>query len=101
MQRWKLKFESPLEEQPQEQPRYPEVALSIAVRLFKDRFFVLCENVFGRPYYVRFKKLETGQSVQGFAHNKGTMLSPIFIKQILERFEIPLADFLEALQEKR
>jgi hypothetical protein len=87
----------PLEEQPQEQPKYPEVALTIVVPLLRERFSVLCENVFGRPYYVRFKMLETGQSVQGFAHNKGTTLSPLFIKQILERFEIPLPDFLEAV----
>ena len=87
----------PQVEQPQEQPRYPEVALTIAVPLLKDRFSVLCENVFGRIYYVRFKILETGQSVQGFAHNRGTMISPIFLRQVLERFEIPLPDFMEAL----
>ena len=82
-------------------PKIPELELSVAVRLLKDRYSVFIEPVEGKPYYVRFRQLrsvgEPKRTIQGMTHNKGTMLNPRFILQILERFEISIPDFLEAL----
>jgi hypothetical protein len=69
----------------------------MAVRIFKDRFSVFIEPVENRPYYVRFRHLQTQKTIQGMTHNKGTKLNPRFIHQILERFEIAIPDFLEAI----
>ena len=66
------------------------------VRLLKERS-VFIEPVEGKPYYVRFRQLTNNRTVQGMTHNKGTTLNPRFIQQILERFEISVPDFLEAL----
>jgi hypothetical protein len=77
--------------------RVPELELRVAIRILKDRYAVFQEPVPGRPYYVRFKQLDTGLSVQGMTHNKGTAISPIFLLQILERFDISVPDFLESL----
>jgi hypothetical protein len=50
---------------------------------------------------VRFKKLErAGEphlSIQGMTFNKGAMIHPRFLLQILERFDILVPDFLEEL----
>jgi hypothetical protein len=55
----------------------------------------------GKPWYVRFKKLqragEPKLTIQGMTHHKGTMIHPRFLLQILERFDISVPDFLEAL----
>lgn len=80
------------------QPRLPELELSVAVQILKDRYSIVCDSVEGRPYYVRFKSLsDEARGVQGRTHHDGTTISPIFLKQILERFDIPAADFLEGL----
>jgi hypothetical protein len=83
------------------QPRVPELELSVAVRIFKDRYSIFHEPVEGKPYSVRFKKLqragEPKLGVQGMTFNKGTMIHPRFLLQILERFDIPVPDFLEGL----
>ncbi len=85
----------------QKQPRVPELELSVAVRLFKDRYSIFQEPVEGRLWYVRFKKLqragELKLAIQGMTHNKGTMIHPRFLLQILERFDISVPDFLEGL----
>jgi len=85
----------------QKQPRVPELELSVAVRLFKDRYSIFLEPVPGKAYSVRFKQLQrSGEpklGVQGMTHNKGTMINPRFILQILERFDISVPDFLEGL----
>ena len=87
------------QEQPQEQPRVPELELKVAVRILKDRYSVFVEPVKDKPYYVRFRQLDTGRTIQGMTHAKGTCLSPLFLLQILERFEITLPDFIEGLAE--
>jgi hypothetical protein len=85
----------------QKQPRVPELELSVAVQLFKDRYSIFHEPVADKPYYVRFKKLsragEPKIGVQGMTHNRGTMIHPRFLLQILERFDISIPDFLEGL----
>jgi len=68
--------------------------VSLVVRVLKDRSIFL-EPVEGKPYYIRLKELQTGKTIQGMTHNKGTMISPRFLLQILERFDIPIPDFLE------
>lgn len=75
----------------------PELELTVAIRIFKDRYGVFIEPVKDRPYYVRFRQLQTDLSIQGMTHGKGTKLNPRFILQILERFQIPIPDFLEAI----
>jgi hypothetical protein len=50
-----------------------------------------------KPYHVRFKEHTTGKELQGMTHNKGTTVSPRFLLQILERFDITIHDFLDAL----
>jgi len=50
-----------------------------------------------KPYSVRFKQLSTGKELQGMTHAKGTAISPRFLLQILERFDITVPDFLEGL----
>jgi hypothetical protein len=88
------------QEQPQEQQlRVPELELKVAVRILKDRYSVFVEPVKDKPYYVRFRQLETGRTIQGMTHAKGTYLSPLFLMQILERFEITVPDFMEGLTE--
>jgi len=73
----------------------------VAVRLFKDRYSIFHEPVEGKPYYVRFKKLqragEPKLDIQGMTHNRGTMIHPRFLRQVLERFDISVPDFLEGL----
>jgi hypothetical protein len=90
-----------LPQEAREQLRVPELELSVAVRLFKDRYSIFHEPVEGKPYYVRFKKLqragEPKLGVQGMTFNKGTMIHPRFLLQILQRFDISVPDFLEGL----
>ena len=88
------------QEQPQEQQlRVPELELKVAVRILKDRYSVFVEPVKDKPYYVRFRQLETGRTIQGMTHAKGAFLSPLFLLQILERFEITVPDFIDGLTE--
>jgi hypothetical protein len=50
-----------------------------------------------KAYLVRFKQLRTGKTIQGMTHAKGTMISPRFLEQILDRFGIDHLDFIEDL----
>jgi hypothetical protein len=75
--------------------------ITVAIRIFKDRYGIFIEPVKDRPYYVRFRQLHTGRTIQGMTHSKGTMLHPRFLLQILERFEITVPDFLEGLTATR
>ncbi len=90
-----------MSQEDQKQPRVPELELSVAVQLFKDRYSIFNEPVEGKPYSVRFKKLqragEPKLAVQGMTHGKGTMIHPLFILKILKKFDIPVEDFLEGL----
>jgi hypothetical protein len=87
------------QEQPQEQLRIPELELQVAVHILKDRYSVFVEPVQNKPYYVRFRQLDTGRTIQGMTHAKGTCLSPLFLQQILERFDISVPDFIEGITE--
>ena len=87
------------QEQSEGQPRVPELELTVAVRVLKDRYSVFAEPVKDKPYYVRFRQLDTGRTIQGMTHAKGTFLSPLFLMQILERFEITVPDFIDGLAE--
>jgi hypothetical protein len=83
--------------EPQQQLRVPELELSVAVRIFKDRYSVFQEPVKDKPWYVRFRQLSSKKTIQGMTHSKGTKISPRFLLQILERFGIGIPDFLEAI----
>jgi hypothetical protein len=67
------------------------------VRILKDRYGVFIEPVKDKPYYVRFRQLQTDRTIQGMTHAKKTMVNPRFLAQILDRFEISSPDFLEGL----
>jgi len=69
----------------------------VVVRILRDCHGVFFDPVKDKPYYVRFRQLQTGRTIQGMTHNKGTKISPCFLLQILERFEITIPDFLENL----
>jgi hypothetical protein len=71
----------------------------VVVRVLKDFHGVFLDSLSGdkRPYYVRFRQLQTNLTIQGMTHAKGTKISPRFLLQILERFEIQVPDFLEQL----
>jgi hypothetical protein len=69
----------------------------VVVRVLKDYHGVFLEPVKDKPYYVRFRQLQTDRTVQGMTHAKGTKISPLFLQQILDRFEIKVPDFLESL----
>jgi hypothetical protein len=90
-----------LPQEEQKQLRVPELELSVAVRLFKDRYSIFHEPVPGKAYSVRFKQLprsgEPKVGIQGMTHNQGKMINPRFLLQILKRFDISIPDFLEGL----
>ena len=69
----------------------------MVVRILKERYSVFIEPVKDKPYYVRFRQLQTGLTIQGMTHAKGTMVNPRFLAQILERFNIDQPDFTEGL----
>jgi hypothetical protein len=87
------------QEQPQKQPRLPELEVSRAARVLKGRFSIVHDPVPEAPFYMRFKSLITGEEIQGYTHAKGTKISPIFLIQILDRFDITRSQFLEALSD--
>jgi hypothetical protein len=90
-----------LPQEEQKPLRVPELELSVAVRLLKDRYSIFHEPVDGKPYSVRFKSLqragEPKLAIQGMTFNRGTMIHPRFLLQILQRFDISIPDFLEGL----
>jgi hypothetical protein len=59
----------------------------------------VADPVPGRPFILRFKSLTADEEIQGMTHGKGTQISPLFLGQILQRFEISRAQFLEALSD--
>jgi len=69
----------------------------VVIRVLKDHYSVVCDRVENREYYLRFKQLSTGLTIQGMTHAKGALISPRFLLQILERFHISIPDFLESL----
>jgi len=79
----------------------PEMELSDFIKLMKSHFGIGCEPS-DRPYLVRFvdkpynEEVESCRALSVTTHNKGTRLSPLNIKQILAKFEIPEKVFMEA-----
>lgn len=80
----------------------PELSLEDLARVLKANFGIATEPD-ERPYWVRFVGTPYNPFVHGcrstkvMAHNRGTHVSPLGIKQVLQKFEIPESDFLEAL----
>jgi hypothetical protein len=67
------------------------------VRILKEYHGVFLEPVKNKPHFVRLRQLDTNRTIQGMTHAKGTKISPRFLQQILERFDIPVPDFVEHL----
>jgi hypothetical protein len=82
--------------------RVAEISLVEFTRAMKT-FFVVSDPVPGRAYAIRytgppFKATnEDCRSLQVTAHAKGTMVSPLVIISVLEKFEIPAEEYLEAV----
>jgi hypothetical protein len=92
--------ELPLEKEREQRPRYPELEVSVVAQALKG-FSVVQDVVPEKPYYIKFKSLSTGANIQGMTHAQGTKISPLFLKEVLERFDIGLSDFLEAMATSR
>lgn len=79
-----------------------EISLEEFTRAMKT-FHIVSEPVPNRPYAVRYTgspynpASEDCRSLQVTAHAKGTKLSPLVIFSVLEKFAIPVEDYLEAL----
>ena len=75
-------------------------------RIMKLHFFVMNDPVPGKPYAVRFTgppydaTNEECRSIQVPAHAKGTMLCPLAIFAVLDKFEITVDRYVEALSSK-
>ncbi len=80
----------------------PEMDMGDFRRLMKERFAVLSDNTSGKGYLVRF----TGQPYEVYsvltksltipAHHRGSRVSPLCIGRILEKFKIPIKEFVDA-----
>jgi hypothetical protein len=79
----------------------PEMELSDFVRLCKEHLAILSEPG-DPPYWVRFigspynPFVDGCASIRVMAHHKGTRVSPLVIKAVLEKFEITDERFREA-----
>ena len=76
-------------------------------RLMKERFAVLSDSTNGKGYLVRF----TGQPYKPYsastkslavpAHHRGSRVSPLCIDRVLEKFKIPIKEFVDAQKDFR
>ncbi len=79
-----------------------EVSLEDFTRAMKT-FLIYSEPVPGRPYAVRYTgppynpSVEECRSLQVTAHAKGTKVSPLVVFSVLEKFSVPVEEYLEAL----
>jgi len=91
---------------PQQRHKIPEMDVWQFAQLMKERFQILHEPLGGKAYWYRF----TGSPYNAFctecrslsvmAHNRGSRLSPLVIKQVLAKFGVSEKEFLEALEGK-
>src|SRR5437870_9051541 len=98
IRRWKLKSNWLAPADP-----IPEMELSDLVLIFREHFGILSEPVEAsietKPYWVRLigspynAFVEECRSIRVMAHNRGRLVAPIVIKQVLEKFAITEAEF--------
>lgn len=80
-----------------------EISLEEFTNVMKSSFTIYSEPVPGKPYSVRYTgppynpSHEDCRSLQVPAHAKGSMLCPLVIFSVLDKFEIPVEDYLEAV----
>ena len=80
-----------------------EISVEEFTRIMKTQFAIFSEPVPGKPYFVRYtgppydQTNEDCRSMQVPAHAKGTKFCPLVIFSVLDKFEITLAAYLEAL----
>jgi hypothetical protein len=80
-----------------------EISLEEFTKVMKANFSIYSEPVPGRPNTVRYTgppydpSNEDCRSLQVPAHARGTMLCPLVIFSVLDKFEIPVEDYLEAV----
>jgi hypothetical protein len=80
-----------------------EISLEEFTKVMKASFSIYSEPVPGKPYSVRYTGTpydpsnEDCRSIQIPSHAKGTMLCPLVIFSVLDKFEIPIEDYLEAM----
>src|SRR5216117_4000001 len=82
--------------------RIPEMGLAEVRQLMRNHFAVRTEPLEEKPYWFRFVGapyntfLPDCRSLRIMAHNRGTAVSPLCIKRLIEHFEIPEDEFREA-----
>jgi hypothetical protein len=80
-----------------------EISVEEFTRIMKTQFAIYSEPVPGKPYFVRYtgppydQSNEDCRSMQVPAHARGTKFCPLVIFSVLDKFEITLAAYLEAL----
>jgi hypothetical protein len=80
-----------------------EISVEDFTRIMKTQFAIYSEPVPGKPYFVRYtgppydQRNEDCRSMQVPTHAKGTKFCPLVIFSVLDKFEIPLASYLEAV----
>jgi hypothetical protein len=69
----------------------------------KLNFAIFSEPVPGKPYSVRYtgppyvQSDENCRSLQVPAHAKGTIFCPLVVFSVLDKFEIPIPEYMEAV----
>lgn len=80
-----------------------EISLEEFTKVMKASFSIYSDPVPGKPYFVRYTGApydpsnEDCRSIQVPTHAKGAMLCPLVIFSVLDKFEIPVEDYLEAI----
>ena len=79
-----------------------EISVEAFSRIMRTHFGIFSEPVANRPNAVRYtgppydQSNEDCRSLQVFAHARGTMLSPLVIYHVLDKFEVQPTTYCEA-----
>jgi hypothetical protein len=80
-----------------------EISIQDFSRLLRSSFDIASEVVPNKPYAVRYtgppyiQSNEDCKSILVYAHAKGTRISPLCIFAVLEKFQIPVPAYLDAV----
>ena len=88
--------------------RLPEVELQLLLTVMKAAFQILPgEPIIGKPYFVRLigppyrPKDPNCRNLIVPTDNRGTTVCPLVIRQVLNKFQIKGADFVQALNDSK
>lgn len=80
-----------------------EILVGTFSTIMKEHFGIVSEMVPAKPTAIRYTGApydhsnEDCKSLQVFPHSKGTILCPLVVFSILQKFEIPESEYLEAI----